>query len=80
MVSRKGSNVVTEANGVTVDTQFDYMIKAATVNADSIDCIKKTTNNGRIYYKVYFKKTTSLSIKDKITDIINSNKAKGLKK
>lgn len=78
LVSRKGSNVVTEANGVTVDTQFDYMIKAATVNADSIDCIKKTTNNGRIYYNIYFKKTTSLSIKYKITDIINSNEAEGV--
>lgn len=78
LVSRKGSNTVTQVNGITVDTQFDYMVNAAMVNANDIDCIKKTTKNGNTVYQIYLKKANTLSIKDKITDIINSNKAEGI--
>ena len=77
-VSRKGINVITEATGVTVDTQFDYLINAAMVNIDNIDCIKKVINGDTTLYKLYIKKTETLSVQDKIIDIINSNEATGV--
>lgn len=74
----KGTNVITEATGVTVDTQFDYLINAAMVNIDNIDCIKKVINGDTTLYKLYINKTETLSVQDKIIDIINSNEATGV--
>lgn len=79
MVSRKGTNVVTAAEGITVDTQFDYMAGAAIIDANKVDCIKKTVDkDGVTTYSIYMKTDATLSIKDKITEIINSNNAEGV--
>lgn len=79
MVSRKGTNKVTAVEGITVDTQFDYMVGLATIDANKIDCIKKTVgSNGITTYSVYMKTDETLSIKDKITEMINSNDAEGV--
>lgn len=79
MVSRRGTNKVTEAVGITVDTQFDYMVNAAKINAKEIDCIMKTVgSDGITTYSIYMKTDVTLSIKDKITDMINSNNADGV--
>lgn len=78
-VSRKGTNVVTAAEGITVDTQFDYMAGAAIIDANKVDCIKKTVDkDGVTTYSIYMKTDATLSIKDKITEIINSNEAEGV--
>lgn len=77
-VSRKGTNVITEVTGVTVDTQFDYLFNAAMVNIDNIDCIKKVINGNTTIYRLYINKTETLSVQDKIIDIINSNEATGV--
>lgn len=77
-VSRKGTNTVTAAEGITVDTQFDYMTGAAIIDANKVDCIKKIDKDGIITYSIYMKTDATLSIKDKITEIINSNEAEGV--
>lgn len=79
LVSRKGTNKVIAVEGITVDTQFDYMVGLATIDANKIDCIKKTVgSNGITTYSVYMKTDETLSIKDKITEMINSNDAEGV--
>lgn len=79
MVSRKGTNKVVAVEGITVDTQFNYMVSASSFDANEIDCIKKTIgSDGITTYKIYMKTDATLSIKDKITEIINSNNAEGV--
>lgn len=78
MVSRKGTNKVTAVEGITVDTQFDYMAGVAIIDADKVDCIKTVDKDGIITYSIYMKTDATLSIKDKITEIINSNDAEGV--
>ena len=41
-------------------------------------CIKKVINGDTTLYKLYIKKTETLSVQDKIIDIINSNEATGV--
>lgn len=78
MVSRKGSNVITALNGVSANTQFEYLFGAAMVNASEVDCISKVAKDGKTYYYIYTKTSKSLAIKDEIVDIINSNEATGV--
>lgn len=78
MVSRKGSNEITALDGVSVDTQFNYLLGAAMVDASDVDCIKKVEKNGSTFYYIYTKTNQSLAIKDTITGIINSNDAEGV--
>ncbi|MBO7177585.1 MAG: hypothetical protein J6V69_00620 [Clostridia bacterium] len=78
MVSRKGSNEITALNNVSANSQFDYMFGAAMVNASDVDCIAKETKDGKVFYYIYTKTAKTLSIKDTITDIINSNEATGV--
>ena len=78
MVSRKGSNEITALDGISADTQFNYLLGATMVNASDVDCIKKVEKNGSTFYYIYTKTNKSLAIKDTITDIINSNEAEGV--
>ncbi len=78
LVSRKGTNTITEATGVTVNSQFDYMTDAAILDAANVDCIKKVVDGQTTKYYIYMKTATILSIKDTITGIINSNNADGV--
>ena len=48
------------------------------VNIDNIDCIKKVINGNTTIYRLYINKTETLSVQDKIIDIINSNEATGV--
>lgn len=78
LVSRKGSNVITAADGFTVNTQFDYLFNSAMVELADIDCIKKVEKGGSVFYYIYTKTSKTLSIKDTVTDMINSNDAVGV--
>ena len=77
-VSRKGSNEITALDGVSANTQFDYLVGAAKLNAFDVDCISKEEKDGSVFYYIYATTTKTLSIKDKITEIINSNDAEGV--
>lgn len=77
-VSRKGSNEITALDGVSANTQFDYLVGAAKLNATDVDCISKEEKDGSIFYYIYATTKKTLSIKDKITEIINSNDAEGV--
>lgn len=78
MVSRKGSNAITALDGVSANSQFDYIFNASMVNANDVDCISKKIEDGKVYYYIYTKTAKTLEIKDIITDIINSNEAEGV--
>ena len=78
MVSRKGSNAITALDGVSANSQFDYMFNAAKVNVNDVDCISKEIKEGKVFYYIYTKTAKTLSIKDTITNIINSNEAPGV--
>ncbi|MBO5305014.1 MAG: hypothetical protein J6A99_05010 [Clostridia bacterium] len=77
-VSRKGNNEITALDGVSANTQFDYLVGAAKLNATDVDCISKEEKDGSVFYYIYATTTKTLSIKDKITEIINSNDAEGV--
>ncbi len=78
-VSRKGDNVVKELQGVTADTQFDYLTGMVNFyKAEDIDCIKVVKNkDGSITYKVFVNKTAAYKTQQKILDIVNSNDIEG---
>lgn len=77
LVSRKGTNVITAANA-TVDGQFDYLMAAAGLDANNVDCIKKEVKDGSTFYYVYLKNEATLTVQDTICDMINSNEAEGV--
>lgn len=77
-VSRKGNNEITALDGVSANTQFDYLVGAAKLNAFDVDCISKEEKDGSVFYYIYATTTKTLSIKDKITEMINSNDAEGV--
>ena len=78
LVSRKGANTVTIAPDKNLQTQFDYMTNAFKFIAQDIDCIKKEIKDGKTIYSVYLNKSNTISVKDKICDMINSNDADGV--
>ena len=79
LVSRKGKNVVSAANGTySADTQFDFLTAMALINSASVDCIKVIEKGDNVTYKVYLNKQSVLDIQKKIADIINSNDAEGV--
>ena len=78
MVSRKGSNVVTAAEGITLDTQFAYLTAAVTQTANNFECIKKEQKDGSTFYYMYLNKAATLATQDVILDLINSNNADGV--
>lgn len=79
-VSRKGTNVIVEAPGVTVDTEFDYLLSTAMVSSNDVDCIKKEINGDgdTTIYNIYINKTATYSVQNNILDKINSNEAEGV--
>lgn len=79
LVSRKGKNVVSPANGeYSADTQFDYLVSMALINAIQVDCIQVVTESSKTTYKINLNKQASASIQQKILEIINSNDAEGV--
>ena len=79
IVSRKGSNEVSLANGTySADTQFDYLSSMAIIDPDCVDCIRVIENGDDITYKIYLNKQAVLGIQDKILALINSNDAEGV--
>lgn len=78
LVSRKGSNTITPLDGVTVNTQFNYLTEGLRYTANDVDCIVKSTKNGVINYKIYLKNAETIAINEKIADLINSNDAEGV--
>ena len=73
-ISRKGSNEQTRAEGVTADTQFDFLTSIVKLNANEIDCIRKTVSGANTTYKVYLGRAGTKSVQQKIIGMINTNK------
>jgi len=77
-ISRKGSNTITALDGVSCESQFNYLTGTFVFDADKVDCIKKETSGNVTKYTVYLKESASLSIGDKVVGLINSNEADGV--
>lgn len=74
LVSRTDANELTAIENISVNTQFDYILTLASINADSIDCINKVVDKDRITtYKLYINDDATMSIKEKISEMFNSN-------
>lgn len=78
IVSRKGGNVVTAAEGITLDTQFTYLTEAVMQSASNLECMRKETKNGSTFYHLYLNAAAAASTQDIILDLINSNDAQGV--
>ncbi len=79
-ISRKGSNVVTEVNNITVDTQFDYMTSSFKFTTNNIDCIKSVVDKTQTMYYIYLNDNSAINIQNKILEIVNSNNTDGVVK
>lgn len=78
LASYKGDNSYTEQSGVTVDTQFDYMIAPVLQASANIDCVKVETEGSNTKYSFYLNKNGTLSVQNTILNMINSNEADGV--
>lgn len=78
VVSRKGTNVTTEAEGITLATQFAYLTDAVTWSASDFECVKTEQKDGSTFYYMYMTKAAATSAQDIILDMINSNEAEGV--
>ena len=76
--SYKGDNTYTEKNGVTVDTQFDYMITPVVQTSANIDCVRVETDGTNKTYSFYLNKNGTISVQNTILEMINSNDAEGV--
>lgn len=73
-VMKTCSNEVKPIENISVNTQFEYMVSVAKIDADSIDCVKKAVNkDGVVTYYFYINNDEALSIKDKISEVFNPN-------
>ncbi|MDE6189823.1 MAG: hypothetical protein K2G37_06025, partial [Clostridia bacterium] len=73
LISRKGTNTQTQVQGVTADTQFDFLTAMVKQQASEIDCIKKQTVGATTTYTLYLGKVATQSVQKKIINMINTN-------
>ena len=78
LVSRKGSNTITDMENVSADTQFDWLTEAFTYTADEVDCIRKETKGSTVTYALYLNNASTVAVNQKVSDMINSNDAEGV--
>lgn len=78
LVSRKGGNTVSAVDGVTVNTQFDYMVSPFLFSSTDVDCIKKSTEGTTTTLNVHLNNNAAKEIQDIILKIVNSNSAQGV--
>ncbi len=78
LVSRKGGNEYTKAEGVTADTQFAFMTKLFGLTAEETDCIRKKTENATETYTIYLSDGAVVELMEDIVDVLNSNPAQGV--
>ena len=78
LVSRRGTNTAEEKTGISADTQFDYLTGMVMQTAKNVDCIRKETDGDTTVYRVYLGKNATLTMQDRILDIINSNEGEGV--
>ncbi len=80
LVSRKGVNTHTLQQGITVNTQFDYLVNPFIFQASNVDCIKKETKDNKTTYNIHLNNTTAKNIQNKILGFVNSNNEEGVVK
>lgn len=78
LVSRKGTNVVSPVDGASANDRFDYLVSAAGLSAENVDCIRKEKDGNKVVYHIYMNTTATLSVQNTICDMINSNEAEGV--
>jgi hypothetical protein len=78
IIKRKGSNSNEALEGITVDTQFDYLVNPFLFTRNEIDCIRKEIEGNKTTYKLYLSNLSAMSVQDKILDIVNSNEETGV--
>ena len=78
LVSRKGTNTITPLDGITANSQFNYLTEGFRYTVDDVDCIMKSTKNGVTTYKIYLNNAETVAVNQKISDLINSNDAEGV--
>jgi hypothetical protein len=65
-------------NGVSANSQFDYLIAIGILSANDISSILKIANEDTTTYHLYTKASRSIDIQNDILDIVNSNDADGV--
>ena len=78
LVSRKGSNRYDNAEGVTADTQFEFMTGLFSLTAQQTDCIRKKTEGNTDTYTIYLSDSAVVAQMKRIVGILNSNPADGV--
>lgn len=78
IVSRKGTNNITEVTGYSANTQFDYLVALALLSSNDISSILRVTNEDVTTYHIYTKASKSIDIQNGILDFVNSNDADGV--
>lgn len=78
LVSRKGSNTYEVAEGVTADTQFEFLTEPFALTAQEIDCIRKNTAGNTVTYTVYLSDDAVVSKMKDILNVLNGNTADGV--
>ncbi|MCM1368663.1 MAG: hypothetical protein NC184_07655 [Roseburia sp.] len=73
LISRKGSNTQEKEDGVTADTQFDFLTAMVELNASEIDCLKKATDGAETRYTLYLNRAGTSELQTKIIGMINTN-------
>ena len=77
-ILRKGKNEQNQLNGVSVNTQFNYMTAVFLLDSSDVDCIMKETKNGSTFYYVHLNEKEAVNVQEKINAFINSNNAEGV--
>ena len=78
IVSRRGTNKITEVTGYSANSQFDYLVALALLSSSDISSILSVTNEGVTTYHLYTKASKSIAIQNGILDIVNSNNEDGV--
>lgn len=78
LASYKGNNAYEKKEGVTVDTQFDYIVAPVLQSANEVDCIKKVSKGSLTTYTFYLNKAGATDLQNKMIGLINSNEAEGV--
>ena len=77
LISRKGTNTITDLADIDADKQFDWLV-GASISADDVDCLRKETKGSVTTYTLYVDKAFAAAFDKRVCAIINSNVAEGV--
>lgn len=78
LLSRKGTNTLTELSNVTAETQFDLLTAPFGCDAADFDCLKKVTEKGKTTYTFFLKDAVVAAMSEEIVAFLNTNESEGV--